>query len=533
MAYRGHDLDLRLGRPAAIRSTAALSDGTATEAGHRLATRDGTIAVDETLMATCNHAFEAAIFHGSREVRLEHLVYALARVGAAAQILDDLGIRPERLRREAALAIAAETPAAAADAKVDPLASEEFETVLRHASERAHERGILAGVPDLLRTILSAGRDNPTVSLLSRSSSDPQRLERWREESLRREREPAVDMVHAAQVPDQSAAILARIEQLEAALQLSTEEVMNYRRSTHEALRQMQDGLHALMSVKPLPPLPDRTDELKSLVDGRLHDLSELVLSLDERLHGLSKIQPVVQPLADDMVLRLERLEQRIAENGRDIERTLTPALSERLSQLVGERLASHLGSTEAKVSELMALVPSSPPATTPDVTASLLQLDSTVREQIASSATAPVQEKLGQLEVALKSHLMGAEELAKTHERDLSEIYEALVKLGANQQTLANNLNTWRLDTSGDVSIVSNRLEALETTVLESLGRISAELQMLRGAPHPDEQEPQREGWSFKRWLFGTTRVLTPSLHREGPSPVRHALTRLRLVKK
>ncbi|MGQ4827827.1 hypothetical protein, partial [Enterococcus faecalis] len=89
----------------------------------------------------------------------------------AAQILDDLGIRPEALRREAALAIAAETPATSADSKVDPVTSEEVKSTLRRASERAYDRGALAGVPDLLRTILYAGRDNPTVALLSRASS--------------------------------------------------------------------------------------------------------------------------------------------------------------------------------------------------------------------------------------------------------------------------------------------------------------------------------------------------------------------------
>ena len=55
-------------------------------------------------------------------------------------------------------------------------------------------------------------------------------------------------------------------------------------------------------------------------------------------------------------------------------------------------------------------------------------------------------------------------------HERDLNEIFEALVKLGTNQQTLANNLEAWRLDSSGDVSIVSNRLENMERTLQDAL---------------------------------------------------------------
>ena len=78
MAYRGHDLDLRVGRSATSRgmlaSEPALGDP---------ATRKA-ILVDDTLLATCNHAYEAALFYGSREVRLDHLIYALTRVGGAA-----------------------------------------------------------------------------------------------------------------------------------------------------------------------------------------------------------------------------------------------------------------------------------------------------------------------------------------------------------------------------------------------------------------------------------------------------------------
>jgi hypothetical protein len=81
MAYRGQDLDLRTGRSALQRSPASHAEAGESYNG---GLRQGAIAVDDTLLATCNHAYEAAVFNGSREVRLEHLVYALARVGAAA-----------------------------------------------------------------------------------------------------------------------------------------------------------------------------------------------------------------------------------------------------------------------------------------------------------------------------------------------------------------------------------------------------------------------------------------------------------------
>ena len=517
MAYRGHDLDLRTARGV------NRSHGDAGEIFGG-SPRHGAIAVDETLLATCNHAYEAAVFNGSREVRLEHLVYALARVGAAAQILDDLGIRPETLRREAALAIAAEVPSATAEMRTEPVSSVDLEATLRRASERAAERGALAGVIDLLRAIVTASRDDATVALLTRASSDPGKLERWREDALRRE--PSVTQVlRAAHLPDQSVAILARIDALEQTMRALALDSGNERRSAIDLVRNVQDAVATLSASHAGATPLDRTDEVKSAIDTRVHDLSELVLALDERLAQMSRAG--TEPL-EDLRVRFERLEQRFQEQGLELSKVVTPALSERLSQLMTERL----GEAETTLTRLADLATAPQPAPEAQMLVP------------APDATAPGEliEKLGTMEVAVRSHLQGAEEQAKTHERDLHEIYEALVKLGSNQQTLANNLNTWRLDTSGDVSIVSNRLERLETTVMESLGRISAELQMLRpqisALEAPVAAPPQRlqeeaaptNRWSFKRWMFGTNKVLSPAWERRNPGPVRSALSRLKL---
>lgn len=547
MAYRGHDLDLRTSR-ASLRGS---GHGEGEHFGN--GPRHGAITVDETLLATCNHAYEAAVFHGSREVRLEHLIYALARVGAAAQILDELGIRPETLRREAALAIAAEIPSASAETRTDPISSEELEATLRRASDRAAERGAIAGVVDLLRAIVIASRDNATVALLSRASSDPTKLERWREEALRRESHvpPITRPLH---MPDPSPAILARIDALEQTMRALASDSGSERRSAVDLLRNVQDAVASLSAAHAnVMPALDRTDEVKSAIDTRVHDLSELVLALDERLAGLPQSDASAMP---DVAARLDRLEQRFQdqgaeflkleqrfqEQGHELAKSVTPALAERLSQLMTERL----GEAETTLTRLADLATSPQFLAAP---AAPLPPPDPVVVHVPAPATEPpavLVEKLDGMELVVRSHLQSAEEQAKTHERDLHEVYEALVKLGSNQQTLANNLNTWRLDTSGDVSIVSNRLERLEQTVMESLARITAELQMLRPqiaalerpvvAPRQDlafrEEEPEPGRWSFKRWLFGTSRVLSPTWERRNPGPVRTALSRLRVRK-
>jgi hypothetical protein len=139
---------------------------------------------------------------------------------------------------------------------------------------------------------------------------------------------------------------------------------------------------------------------------------------------------------------------------------------------------------------------------------------------------------KLADVETALRAQAERMEEAGKTHEHDLSEIYEALVKSGANQQTLATNLETWRLDSGGDIGIVSNRVESLEKVLRAVLPRPRPEPQPVQPTPEParmtsdDLYEGEPPTGSFKRWLFGTTRVL-PASWREDMSALRDSVRR------
>ena len=115
---------------------------------------------------------------------------------------------------------------------------------------------------------------------------------------------------------------------------------------------------------------------------------------------------------------------------------------------------------------------------------------------------------KLASLETMLRTQWARIEEGSKAHERDLNELFEAMVKVGSNQQTLADNLEAWRLDNAGDVSIVSNRLKDLEQMLHEVL---------------PAQTEGSRSG-SLKRWLYGTASVL-PTTWRSDAAALRESL--------
>lgn len=492
MAYKGQDLDLRpiRGRPQRGPATFADAGGFGPgPVGARSSHREAPIAVDEVVLACCNQAFDAAVFYGSREVRLEHLVFGVTRVPAAIDVLDEAGLRPDRMRREAALALAADPPSAAADARSPPIASGEFETILRLAAERTGE----ATLADVLRAILTGASQSPAATLLMRSASDPQLLERWREET-RRDVAPA-ELLRAGAGPDRSDDILARLDGLERAARTLAGQAVADLRVLQDLLRPVHDTLRALGEGDPQHLVADRSADVKAALGGKLDELSDLVLALDERVGRAGAAGEHWEELRE----RMSGIEQRLIGSGAEIARSLAPPIEESISRLVADRLH--------------------------DVDGGGPRLLDDVKQPWIDAG-----ERLAALDSSIRAHLQDAEEQGKTHERDLSEIYEALVKLGANQQTLANNLNTWRLDTSGDVSIVSNRLEALETTVLETLGRISAEVQMLRHDPAFSEDAPGRPN-GFKRWLYGTSSALTAG--RDEPGPIRQMLERARPEKK
>jgi hypothetical protein len=119
-----------------------------------------------------------------------------------------------------------------------------------------------------------------------------------------------------------------------------------------------------------------------------------------------------------------------------------------------------------------------------------------------------------------VRAQLQASEEAGKSHERDLGEIYQALVKLGANQQTLGDNFTAWRIESGGDIGIINNRLQQLEQTMLDLLGHFGNELQALRQESH-NGTGVRRNG--FKRWLYGTGNVFA-AIRREETGAVAQA---------
>jgi hypothetical protein len=450
MVYRGGDLNLRA---ATARPWREARDGLergemTTSAGFPMRPRAQAIHVDALVVACCNAAFDAALFHGAREVSLEHLLYGLTRLPAAAELLEAVGVHAGQLRQETAMGIAADVAAGAIAETPRPRASEELEAVLRHAEELAQERSAPAAVADLLRALLESAPNAPAVALVRRNGLIEEALERWREDA--RPPDPAGDT--EARARRLTEPVLARLEALESGLRALLADMSAERRVLAQTLREAEHAAREGGAAERLAP------ELAALTrsfEGRLGAVAEGVKVLAARLDAEARREPTEA--------RLGALEERIAGQGAELAQTVSSLLANRLGQSLGE----------------------------------LEQL----RQEGAASSRA-LAEQLAALKVAVDAELERGAEARKAREEELAEIYGALLKLGTNQQTLGNNLNTWRLETSGDISIISNRLERLEKASLAATQRLSNDVAMLRSRAKPRRHR-------LKSWLAGQTPVL------------------------
>jgi hypothetical protein len=536
MAYKGNDLDLRLLRPAAAREQPVSADNHAETAWSQPARIGSALTVEEPVLNCCNSAYDVAVFHAADSVRVEHLLHALTRVAAGADLLAELGIRVDWLRRETAAAIAAEMPAGAIERADPPPASAAFADVLGRAADQAAKRRAPTSLADVIRTLLNGGPASPAAVLLLRAATDSQRLERWRDEP-RREALASVQPANGAEAPapQSSAGVVEALREhlghVEAALRALTEEVAADRRAVGDLMRDVRSELPALRALRDevgadrkafgdllrdvwseLPALRVLRDEasadrkvvadllrevrseLQAVRSGGSHAISSLGIDavdalLDTKLGGLGKAAselaerlPAIDRLmtgdsSQNLLARLEAAEERIELRALEAADKVASGLAERLER------------TEASLRRLQE--------------ASDRHWTSGGERQIA-------------LEASVRAQLQTAEEANKAYERHLGEIYQALVKLGANQQTLGDNFATWRTETGGDIGIVNNRLQHLEQTALELLGQLGGQVHALRQESHVNG----RRGNGFKRWLYGTSSVFAAGRRTDAAAP-------------
>ena len=339
-----------------------------------------------------------------------------------------------------------------------PHASAAFEDVLRRAADQAARRRVPAGLHDLLRTILGGGPGSPAAALLMRAAADPQRLERWRDaplraaliarragrESRRRPSQPA---------PAAAEALLARLDHMEGALRSLQAQVAADRQALGDLLRDVQSGLQALRSEGTHAVVADRSQAIAGLLESKLGDLGKSIGALGERFAGLDDIGKLGE--------RLGAIDKLAAAN-----HGWPDAWDELRTHMRGGRGPRRHADPGRRQPHRRRVLASASARPRPACS---------VCRRRPSGIGAPTASAQIALEASVRAHLQGAEEAGKKHERDLGEVYQALVKLGANQQTLGDNFTAWRIETGGDIGIVNNGLQKLEQTMLDLLLATSA----------------------------------------------------------
>jgi hypothetical protein len=632
MAYRGEDLDLRVSQGRGSRDGYGVGDYGLNGTRPRTPLASGRaepVTIDDTVMACCNHAYDIAQAHGASEVRLEHLVHALTRVEAAADILETRGIREAHLRRESAAVIASEIPVGLAHSQSAPRASAEFEDVLRRSSEQSAiqpgSRG--ATVHDLLWVLLNYNREIPAIALLLRHAAGWQSWE-WpnrsgirevdrepvREEPRRREAARTVERpvervverrpsrpapVYSTPEPRErvmspppaafnSDGIHARLDQMELSIRSLHGEMAADRRALTDLIRDLQrdvqDNRGAGGGSNDLSPMIEHLRAVEANVEDRLGDLARTAGALTDRLQGLEKsVSGSLQEGARNWVTvgdRLKSIDKVVAGSSTsglaDLVTDQLVTVTEQVRQATqrlealernievrqadGQRVMAGLGDRLRSIDEQMTATrreqqasPSQSPAAMQtffqsikgqidqsrlDLTSAMAQVVDplTQRIQQLEGTAERRQAESGQIMQTLVQRVVGFDGTLKSQsdagKSDFVEVQDALVKLGTNQQTLAGNLEQWRLESGGDLGIISNRLELLERgsgVPLEMLTQLQTDMQALQQVALADYDHNRR---GFKNWLFGTDDVFASSW-RDDTSALRARLKSLRDVKK
>lgn len=474
MSYKGHDLDLRLADAGPLPEEMSRAPGQSAEAGAR---PSQPMAVDPILLDCCNAAFEVARVHGAREIRLEHLLHTLTRVPAASAVLEDLGIRVDQLRRQTAVAIAAEPPGAPADADSTPAASAPFEEVLRRAAGEARKERSAATLPDVLRALL----ESPAAILL-RQAGDPQRLARWREETSRKAAPPAAITpaapppaagIAADPVPAIGDAVLKRLDALEASFQSLQASLAADRAAMSDALRDLRTELATLRASPPSAGDATPRSALDETIEAKLGELGRAATAFSERSAGIDRL--LAGNPWEEVRARVEAVEGRVASGN-----------------------AAGLATLSAPVADLLA-----------QAEANLQHLREETERQWAAAT-----ERQQALEASVRAQMEKADEARKSNHDVLSAIYDALLKLGTNQHELGEHFNAWRSETSGDLGIISSRVDQLDHAALDMLSQLSDDLHALQ---QKNGVEGARLSENLKRWLHGTSNILATTW-RKGP---------------
>src|SRR5581483_6930445 len=307
-------------------------------------------------------------------------------------------------------------------------------------------RRAAASLHDLVRTVLCVDPQSPAAALLMEAAADPQRLERWRDEP-RRETPGSAALLAEPQSALAHEALREHLAQLEAAVRSLRTEVAADCKAVGDFLREARSDLQALRGE------PGRAAHVEAALQALREEIAEdrraLLDLLGETRSELQALRAdagrsagtvgteAVEALIDTKLGHIGTAAASLAER--------LPAI-DKLAQAGDVREEAIAGRMEAHAQGIAEKVAGSIAARFAEAEAAVRRLQEDTERRLSSSG-----ERQIALEASVRAQLQSAEDAGKTHERDLAEIHQALLKLGASQQTLGENFAAWRGESAGD----------------------------------------------------------------------------------
>ena len=248
-----------------------------------------------------------------------------------------------------------------------------------------------------------------------------------------------------------------------------------------------------------LDSLAGRIDSRADLaaISSRLDIIEEAVLGQDGQMAG--DLDSRMSALSDTLSLQQTTLE--------DVRASLTADVREVNASLAEQ--SSRIARTGEGIAELVRIVESE---RTDDAKALATMSEKlqayraaiegfAVRTDVGAKA---LRELITQHRTDVETYALKSSEAMTVHQTELKDVHDALMKLNANQHTLAGSIDQWRSDGAGDLAIVASRIETLEQEASKPMALLTSLSTNMDNLNRMTVERYHRRN-RFWYWLFGT----------------------------
>ncbi|MEZ5907966.1 MAG: hypothetical protein R3D31_04120 [Hyphomicrobiaceae bacterium] len=311
--------------------------------------------------------------------------------------------------------------------------------------------------------------------------------------------------------------LLGRLEQVEAAMEARIAEASRSWGGVPERLASIEKMVASRSGgeVGLTQELEQRLEQLETRLAERSEEMSTRSTHLMERLtgfeRGLAQRNEEMQRLPALVAERIGPLERHLdgvlvesrktwsafGERLQGVERTVNAqsGSSGQLQTLVSERLQAIQKAADGQQHALVANVSGA-------VTERIQGLEKALDGRLAETARGwtALSEWIKAIETSLGTQREEGQRALRQSEAQVAALRESIAELASSQQALVQAVDQFRLDSAGDLGIISNRLETVEHMGVRPVEMLEQLNQRLQQAA--TEQAPRRRG--FWSWLFG-----------------------------